>query len=86
MGSSRRYSARRPQGRLTRPERQVLALLVTSMTNKEIARQLSLSEKTIRNSVSEMLSKLGLRNRTELAVWALKSGPADQEDNNLEIR
>lgn len=84
MGSSRRYSARRPQGRLTKRESEVLALLMTSLTNKEIASQLSLSEKTIRNCVSEMLGKLGFKNRTELAIWAWKVGLADDQGKNSE--
>ncbi len=57
---------------LTDRERQVLALLVEGMTNKEIAKQLSLSDGTVRVYVSHVLAKLGVGNRTEAATLALK--------------
>ena len=44
------------------------------MSNKEIARELSLSEGTVRNSISNILFKLGLRDRTQLAIWAVQTG------------
>lgn len=57
---------------LTKRERQVLTLIVEGMTNKEIAKQLSLSPGTVRVYVSNILAKLGVRNRTEAATLALK--------------
>lgn len=44
------------------------------LSNKEIARELCLSEGTVRNTISAVLSKLGLRDRTQLAIWAVQSG------------
>ena len=46
------------------------------LSNKEIADQLSLSEGTVRNGLSSVLSKLGLRDRTQLAIWAVQTGLA----------
>jgi NarL family two-component system response regulator LiaR len=57
---------------LTAREREVLALLVNGMTNKEIAEQLTLSMGTVRLHVSNILSKLGASNRTEAATLALQ--------------
>lgn len=57
---------------LTAREREVLALLVNGMTNKEIAEELTLSMGTVRLHVSNILSKLGASNRTEAATLALQ--------------
>ncbi|HHW06716.1 MAG TPA: response regulator transcription factor [Clostridia bacterium] len=59
--------------KLTKQEKKVLALIAQGMTNKEIAREIFLSEKTVRNYVSNILSKLNLSNRAEAAVWATKN-------------
>jgi NarL family two-component system response regulator LiaR len=58
---------------LTERERQVLALIAEGMTNKEIARQLSLTHGTVRVYVSHVLAKLGVSNRTEAARLALEN-------------
>lgn len=60
--------------KLTKQEKKVLTLIAEGMTNKEIADRLFLSEKTIRNYVSNILSKLNLNNRAEAAVYAIKNG------------
>ena len=52
-------------------ELQVLALVAEGKTNKEIAEQVFLSEKTVRNYVSSILAKLNLSNRAEAAVYAV---------------
>jgi NarL family two-component system response regulator LiaR len=57
---------------LTGREREILVLLAEGQTNKEIARQLSLSPGTVRIYVSNILSKLGASNRTEAARLALQ--------------
>jgi two-component system, NarL family, response regulator DevR len=53
---------------LSRREAEVLVLIADGQTNREIAASLSLAEKTVKNYVSSVLSKLGLRSRTEAAV------------------
>ena len=55
-------------------ERDVLRLLAEGFPNKEIARRLSLSEKTIKTHVSNILQKLGVTDRTQAAVLALRRG------------
>lgn len=53
---------------LTERENEVLALVAASLSNAEIAAKLYLSQGTVRNAVSAILEKLGLRDRTQLAV------------------
>lgn len=57
---------------LTAQERQVLLLIAEGRTNREIAAELFLSEGTVRNYVSSILSKLGVSNRAEAAAYAIK--------------
>jgi len=57
---------------LTEQERRVLALLADGRTNRQIADELFLAEKTVKNYVSNLLSKLGMSRRTEAAVWAAR--------------
>ena len=56
---------------LSQRELQVISLVAEGKSNKEIGRLLNLSEITIRNYVSNVLSKLQLRNRIEIAAFAL---------------
>lgn len=64
----------RQTGDLRTAERQLIALVGRGLSNKEIAGKLSLSEGTVRNSLSTVLGKLGLRDRTQLAIWAVQTG------------
>jgi DNA-binding NarL/FixJ family response regulator len=57
---------------LTERENQVLRLVADGLNNKEIADLLFLSEGTVRNYVSALMDKLGLRDRTQLAVYYYK--------------
>lgn len=60
--------------RLTERELQVLRCLAAGATNREIARSLYLSEGTVKNHVSRILERLGLRRRAEAAVYARDHG------------
>ena len=55
-------------------ERKIITLVSRGLANKEIASELSLSEGTVRNYLSNILEKLNLRDRTQLAIWAIQSG------------
>ncbi|MGH3307887.1 MAG: response regulator transcription factor [Nocardioides sp.] len=57
---------------LTEQERKILALIAEGMTNRQIGERLYLAEKTVKNYVSSILSKLGLERRTQAAVLATK--------------
>lgn len=52
----------------------IIVQVGSGLSNKEIAAKLNLSEGTVRNSLSNILSKLGLRDRTQLAIWAVQTG------------
>ena len=53
--------------------------LFSKMSNKEIAQKLFLSEGTVRNYLSSILSKLELRDRTQLAIWAVQTGQTTKD-------
>ena len=58
--------------RLTAQEHQVLDLLAEGLTNRQIAERLYLAEKTIKNYVTSVLTKMGMARRTEAAVYAAR--------------
>lgn len=64
---------------LTGREREVLALVGRGMANKQIARELSIAEKTVKTHVSHVLSKLGLADRTQAALYAVRVGLVDPD-------
>lgn len=68
----RRVTAARPP--LTPRECQVLSLIGAGMSNREIASRLFLSEATVKTHITHLLQKLGLANRTEAALYALREG------------
>ena len=63
-----------PAERLTRREREVLALVADGLSNKRIARELGISEKTVKNHVGHVLAKLGVTDRTQAALHAVRAG------------
>ena len=68
-----RHAEPHPQ-ELTEREREVLLLLAEGRSNKEIARQLHVSERTVKGHVGHVLGKLGLVSRTQAAVYAIARG------------
>jgi DNA-binding NarL/FixJ family response regulator len=63
-----------PWDGLTEREREVLALIGKGSSNKEIATQLSISEKTVKNHVANIFSKLHVCDRTQAVIYAIKQG------------
>jgi two-component system response regulator DevR len=61
--------------RLTGQERKILDLISEGLTNRQIGARMFLAEKTVKNYVSNLLSKLGMERRTEAAVFAAKLAP-----------
>jgi NarL family two-component system response regulator LiaR len=71
---------------LTSRERDILNAIVRGDSNREIAQSLGLSEKTVKNYVSDILSKLHVRDRTEAAVYALQMGLVSEGDWRMSIK
>lgn len=63
---------------LTDREREVARLIGQGLSNREIAQQLVISHRTVKTHVSNILSKLDLNDRTQVAIYAIKSGLVDQ--------
>jgi NarL family two-component system response regulator LiaR len=59
---------------LTKREREVLELVARGMPNKLIARELGISQKTVKTHMSNVLAKLGLTDRTQAALYAVREG------------
>ena len=59
---------------LSPAERRVIALLVAGRTNKEIAAELDVVEQTVKNTLTSVYRKVGVRNRTELVRLAITNG------------
>jgi DNA-binding NarL/FixJ family response regulator len=64
--------AHQPGPQLTAREREVLDLIAVGKSNREIARTLTLAEKTVKTHVSNVLMKLGVADRTQAALWAVR--------------
>jgi DNA-binding CsgD family transcriptional regulator len=81
MGASVKAHVRSQDQLLTTREAEVLELLSHGLSNREIAARLVVSAKTIEHHVSQVLGKLGLRNRSEAAAYFLnqRSSPADKK-------
>lgn len=64
---------------LTEREREVIQLVAEGRSNREIAETLTISEKTAKAHISNILGKLGLEDRTQMAIYAIRNGLVDQE-------
>jgi NarL family two-component system response regulator LiaR len=65
---------KRPEEELTEREREVLRCIARGRSNKEIGEDLFISEKTVKTHVGSILAKLGLADRTQAALYAVKHG------------
>ena len=65
---------RQPAALLTERELEVLRLIAQGLNNQQIAQQLTISEKTVKTHVSNILGKLHVDDRTQAAIYALKKG------------
>jgi DNA-binding NarL/FixJ family response regulator len=60
--------------RLRPREREVLSLIAEGLSTREVARRMCYSERTIKNILQELTTRIGLRNRTQAVAWALRNG------------
>jgi DNA-binding NarL/FixJ family response regulator len=63
---------------LTPREKEVLALIAVGMTNAEIAEELFISPHTVKNHVTNIYKKIQVEDRTQIALWAIAAGLADE--------
>ncbi len=81
FGRLSRRAAAQPTGpRLTERELEVLRLVARGAANKEIAKELFISENTVKNHVRNILEKLQLHSRVEAAMYAMRSNLLDADD------
>jgi LuxR family transcriptional regulator of spore coat protein len=59
---------------LTKREKEVFELLILNKSTKDIAKELNISEKTIRNHISNVMQKLGVKGRTQAVIELIKLG------------
>ena len=79
-GLSTNRTATDSSERLTEREHEVLHLIAEGLNNREIAEKLFISEKTVKTHVSNILGKLGVADRTQAAIYALRHGiPKDKK-------
>ena len=67
---------------LTERETEVMCLLARGLSNKEIARELTIGEKTVKTHVSNILSKLNVPSRTQAALYAVRTGLVSIDEAN----
>jgi two-component system response regulator DegU len=81
-GSNGGDSAQAQYTPLSRREMEILAFITRGTSNKEIARELGISRQTVKNHMSSVLRKIGVEDRTQAAVLALRRGWVRLEDTH----
>jgi DNA-binding NarL/FixJ family response regulator len=76
--SSTRFSNTQLWGSLSEREKEIVRLIVQGYNNREIAQSLHIAEKTVKNYITNILSQLNLRDRTQLAITILQEGGIPQ--------
>jgi DNA-binding NarL/FixJ family response regulator len=85
-GAMRMYSdPGEPFQPLSKREMEVLSLVTRGLSNKEIAASLGISHQTVKNHVTAILRKLGVEDRTQAAIYALRRGWVRLHEQNTEI-
>ncbi len=79
IGGVQKLAAHKDEPELTPQERQLLRLIAQGKTNREIGQELYLSEKTVRNYISNLLAKHNMKNRAEAAAYAVSHGLLDTD-------
>jgi DNA-binding NarL/FixJ family response regulator len=69
-----------PSGELTDREREVLQLVANGLANKQIARRLGISEKTVKGHLTQVFQTIGVTDRTQAALWAARRGLTGDAD------
>lgn len=69
---------------LTQRQRQIVRLLVSGGTNRELAARLGVREQTVKNQLSRIYAQLGVRNRLELALYAARHGLGPDADREVQ--
>ncbi len=72
--SQRRQTNKAPVRDLTRRETDILECLTSGASNKQIARDLGITEATVKIHMKSLIRKIGVSNRTQAALWAINSG------------
>ncbi|MGI6037018.1 MAG: response regulator transcription factor [Limnochordia bacterium] len=73
-GNHTKFTGPEGKAKLTAREREIVVLVASGLTNKEIGATLFVSEHTVKNHISNIYRKLGIDERTKLALWAAKHG------------
>jgi len=74
-------SAATPSHDLTDRGREVLSLVATGLANKQIARRLGISEKTVKGHLTQVFQTIGVTDRTQAALWAERNGLSGDRDD-----
>lgn len=70
----------KPEETLTEREREVLVLVASGLANKQIARRLGISEKTVKSHLTKIFDRIGAADRTQAALWAERRGLLQPEE------